>query len=158
MKLYTITDMARILKIPVSTASYYRNRHNDFMPSTGSGRKKKYKPESLEALKLIVELASNNVSTEEIEEALSQAGSRNIEVQQDNNNSLTTVQQQPVNTINPVKFMKLLNRLVNQKTQIEALQKDVKELKKYINYNRLSWWQKLLNKDDRNIKLKKIKE
>ena len=147
MKLYTITEMARILKIPVSTASYYRDRHNDFMSSTGSGRKKKYKPEALEALKLIVKLASNNTSTDDIEEALSQAGSRNIEVQQDNINSLTTVQQQPINTINPVKFMKLLDRIANQKKEIQKLWEDVNELKKYIKNNRLSWWQKLLRKE-----------
>jgi DNA-binding transcriptional MerR regulator len=156
MKLYTITEMARILKIPPSTASYYKDRHKDFLPFTGIGRKKRYKEESLEALKLIVELASKNTSTEDIEEALNQAGSRIIEVQQNNNNSLTTVPQQPINTINPVKFMKLLDKLVNQKTQIEALQKDVKELKKYIDKyrHRLSWWQELFKKlkTKRNLK------
>jgi DNA-binding transcriptional MerR regulator len=138
--------MAKILKIPVSTASYYRDRHNDFMPSTGSGRKKKYKPESLEALKLIVELASKSVSTEEIEEALSQTRSRNIEVQQNDNNSISMVQQKAINPIDPVKFMKLLDNLVNQKTQIEILQKDVNELKKYIGQYRLSWLQRLFKK------------
>ena len=151
MKLYTITDMARILKIPVSTASYYRARHSDFITSTGSGRKKKYKPESLEALKLIVDLAGKGVSTEEIEEALGQTRARNIEVQQNNNNSSTTVRQQAINPIDPVKFMKLLDKIVNQKTQIEILQKDVGELKKYIINNQLSWWQNLIKK----IKIKK---
>ena len=116
------------------------------MPFAGSGRKKKYKPESLEALKLIVEMANNNSSTEDIEEALNKAGSRNVEVQQDNNNSLTTVQQQPINTINPVSFIKLLNKMANQKTQIESLRKDVNKLKKYMDHNRLSWWQRLRNK------------
>ena len=137
--------MAKILKIPVSTASYYRNRHNDFMLSTGSGRKKRYKEESLEALKLIVEMASKNASTEEIEEALSQAGSRNIEVQQNNNNSITTVQQQPIQQI---KFIKLLDRIANQKKEIQELRKDVKDIKKYINYNQqqLSWWQRIFKK------------
>ena len=141
--------MAKILKIPVSTASYYRGRHNDFMLSTGSGRKKRYKEESLEALKLIVEMASKNASTEDIEEALSQASSRNIEVQQDNNNITTTVQQQPLNTINSVKFMKLLNKLVNQKTQIEALQKEVKEIKAFIYKNKFTWWQRLFKKSNK---------
>jgi len=140
MKLYTITEVARILKIPVSTASYYRDRHNDFMSSTGSGRKKKYKPEALEALKLIVKLASNNTSTDDIEEALSQAGSRNIEVQQKHNNGITTVQQQ---SIQQVKFIKLLNRIANQKKEIRELREDVNEIKKYIKQNQLSWWQKL---------------
>ena len=137
--------MARILKIPVSTASYYRDRHNDFMPSTGSGRKKKYKPESLEALKLIVKLASNNTSTDDIEEALNQAGPRNIEVQQKHNNGTTTVQQQ---SFQQVKFIKLLNRIANQKKEIRELREDVNEIKKYIKNNRLSWWQKLIRKQE----------
>jgi DNA-binding transcriptional MerR regulator len=143
--LYTISKMAKIVKIPVSTASYYRNRHNDFMPSTGSGRKKRYKEESLEALKLIVELANKNTSTEDIEEALNQTGSRYIEVQQDNNNNLTTVQQQPIQQI---KFIKLLDRIANQKKEIQELRKDVKEIKKYIDQYRyrLSWLQRLFKK------------
>lgn len=143
--LYTITEMAKILKIPVSTASYYRDRHNDFMLSTGSGRKKRYKAESLEALKLIVELASKNISTEDIEEALNQTRSRTIEVKQDNNNSTTAVMQQPIQQI---KFIKLLDRIANQKKEIQELRKDVKEIKKYINYNQLSWWQKLIRRKE----------
>jgi len=154
MKLYTITEMARILKTPVSTASYYRDRHKDFMPSTGSGRKKRYQEEALAALKLIVELASKNTSTEDIEEALSQAGSRSIEVQQDNNNSITTVQQQP---IQQVKFIKLLDRIANQKKEIRELREDVKEIKKYINYKQVPWWQKLFRKQENKNGLKKRK-
>ena len=117
------------LKIPVSTASYYRDRHSEFLPHTGSGRKKKYKPEALEALKLIVEMANKNTSTEDIEESLSKAGSRNIEVQQDNNNSLTTVQQQP---ISQVKLINLLDKIADQKKEIQTLREEFKELREYI--------------------------
>jgi len=85
-------------------------------------------------------LASNNTSTDDIEEALSQAGSRNIEVQQKHNNGITTVQQQ---SIQQVKFIKLLNRIANQKKEIRELREDVNEIKKYIKQNQLSWWQKL---------------
>ena len=49
MKLYTIAKMAKILKIPESTARYYRDRHSEFLPCIGSGRKKRYKKEALEA-------------------------------------------------------------------------------------------------------------
>jgi DNA-binding transcriptional MerR regulator len=145
MKTYTITEMARIVKIPPSTATYYKDRHPDFFNSIGSGRRTRYTPEALEALKLIVEMANRKASKEDIEEALSQTGNRNIEVQQDSNNSLTTEYQQ---SLQPVKFMNLLNKLVDQKNQIETLQKDVNMLKEYINKNRLTWWQKLLKRGD----------
>jgi DNA-binding transcriptional MerR regulator len=130
MKTYTITELARIVKIPPSTVSYYRDRHKDFMLSIGTGRKRRYKPEALENLKLIVEMAKNNATKEDIEEALSQTGKRNIEIQQDNNNSITTEYQQ---SLQPVKFMNLLDKLVDQKDRIQALENDVKELKEYIN-------------------------
>jgi len=42
MKTYTITEMARIVKIPPSTATYYKDRHPDFFHSTGTGRRKRY--------------------------------------------------------------------------------------------------------------------
>ena len=143
MKLYTITEMARALNIPPSTTSYYKDRHKDFLPFTGSGRKKRYKEEALEALKIIVEMANNNATTEVIDGALSNTRIRNIEVQQKHNNGITTVQQQ---SIQQVKFIKLLNRIANQKKEIQELREDVNELKKYIKNNKLSWWQKLLKR------------
>jgi DNA-binding CsgD family transcriptional regulator len=38
MELYTIAELARILKIPESTVRYYRDRHQDYMPHTGTAR------------------------------------------------------------------------------------------------------------------------
>jgi DNA-binding transcriptional MerR regulator len=57
MELYTIVKMAKVLKIPESTTRYYRDRHSEFLPFIGSGRKRRYKKEVLEALRLIVEMA-----------------------------------------------------------------------------------------------------
>lgn len=92
-------------------------------------------------------MASKNASTEDIEEALNQTRPRNIEVKQDNNNSTTMVRQQPINTINSIKFMKLLNKMANQKIQIESLQKDVNELKKYIKTPVLTLLKRIFRKD-----------
>ena len=74
-------------------------------------------------------MANKNTSTEDIEESLSKAGSRNIEVQQDNNNSLTTVQQQP---ISQVKLINLLDKIADQKKEIQTLREEFKELREYI--------------------------
>ena len=49
MKLSTIAKMAEILKVPESTARYYRDRHSEYLPFIGSGRKRRYKKQALEA-------------------------------------------------------------------------------------------------------------
>ena len=82
MKLYTIAKMAKILKIPESTARYYRDRHSDFLPHVGTGRKRRYKKQALEALRLIAELANRSLSAEEIDTQLSQELNRNIEAEE----------------------------------------------------------------------------
>ena len=82
MKLYTIAKMAKTLKIPESTARYYRDRHSKFLPFVGSGRKRRYKKQALEALRLIAELANSSLSAEEINNQLSQELTRNIEAEE----------------------------------------------------------------------------
>jgi DNA-binding transcriptional MerR regulator len=138
MELYTIAEIARILKIPESTARYYRDRHRDYMAHIGRGRKKRYKPEALEAMRLVCELADNSKTAEEIEEALNRKFTRNIETEEQT--AVTTAGEQQL------KIFNVLDRIADQKDQIQELRQEVDELKKYIQNNRLTWWQKLLNR------------
>ena len=46
MELYTISEMAKLIKIPESTARYYRDKHPEYFHYTGKGRKKRYLPET----------------------------------------------------------------------------------------------------------------
>jgi len=147
MKTYSLKEIAEIVHIPASTASYYRDRHKHFLPYTGSGRRKRYKPEALKAFRLIVEKANAGCSTAEIQEALKQAGPINAEIE--DSNSTVQQQQQP----GQIQVVNLLEKLVDQKSllefqnnRIESLENDLKELKEYINKNRLSWWQKLIQR------------
>jgi len=143
MELFTIAEMAKRLKIPPSTASYYIKRHSYYMAPVGSGRKKRYKKQTLEALKAIVEGANDNKSTMEIEDRLSSLFSRSIEVEETTTAITTTAQQQ--------QFMEVvatsLNSIADQKNEIQELKEEVKELRKFINKYKLSWWQRLLRKD-----------
>ena len=66
MELYTIAETARNLKIPESTDRYYRDRHIEYLPYMGTGRKRRYKKQTLEALRSIIETANNSLSAEEI--------------------------------------------------------------------------------------------
>ncbi len=139
MEFYNITKMAKILKIPESTARYYRDRYPEFILSIGSGRKKRYKKETLEVLRIICEMANNSKTAEEIKERLGQEFSRNIEVIEE-----IVVEQQ-------YKFLEVIsNSLVNiadQKKEIQELRKEVKELKDII---KLPWRKRLFKKSKNN--------
>lgn len=134
--LYTISKIAKILKIPESTARYYRDRYPDFMFSVGSGRKKRYKKETLKVLRIICEEANRNNSAEAIKERLSQEFSRNIEVEEQTAVS-TAVEQQH-------KFLEVISSslvsIANQKKEMTELREEVKELRDLV---KCSWWQKL---------------
>jgi DNA-binding transcriptional MerR regulator len=138
MELYTIAEIARVLKIPESTARYYRDRHPDYMAHIGRGRKKRYKKEALEALRLVCELSNNSKTAEEIEEALNRKFTRNIETEEQT--AVTTAGEQQL------KIFNVLDRIADQKDQIQELRQEIDDLKKYIKDNRISWWQKLLNR------------
>lgn len=140
--LYTISKMAKILKIPESTVRYYRDRHTDFMISVGSGRKKRYKKETIEALRIICEEAKRSNSAEGIEERLSKEFKRNIEVEEQT--AVTTAVEQQHQFLEVISNS--LISIVDQKKEVAELRKEVNELKKYIKQYRLSWWQKLLNR------------
>ncbi|WP_081904367.1 MerR family transcriptional regulator [Brevibacillus thermoruber] len=55
-KLLTIAEIAKQLDIPESTARFYRDRFEAFVPSVGEGRKKRYLPEAAEVLRFMRKL------------------------------------------------------------------------------------------------------
>jgi len=136
MKLYTIAKMAKTLKIPESTARYYRDRHSEFLPCIGSGRKRRYKKQALEALRLIAELANRNLTTEEIDNQLSQKNSRNIEAE--NQTAVTTAAEQQQSIVKVLSDN--LSAIADQKKEIQDLREEVKELRDLV---KLSWWEKI---------------
>ena len=70
MDLWTIKDISRELDVPESNLRYYRDRFEDFLPSVGQGRKRRYKNEALEVFRYIVQGFQNDKSTEQIAEEL----------------------------------------------------------------------------------------
>ncbi|MBI2571757.1 MAG: MerR family transcriptional regulator [Candidatus Schekmanbacteria bacterium] len=51
----TISEIARRLNLPPSTASYYAKRFAEFIPSSGDGRRKRYGGEAVDVLQTIAE-------------------------------------------------------------------------------------------------------
>ena len=139
MELYTVAKMVKILNITESTARYYRDIHSEFLPFTGSGRKRRYKKEALEALRLIAEMANRSLSAEEIDTQLSKELSRNIETEEQTAVTTTAEQQQSI-----VKALSdNLGAIADQKKEIQDLREEVRELRDIV---RLSWWQKLVQR------------
>lgn len=71
--LYTIRDVARELGLPESTVRYYRNAFSAYLPSVGTGRRRRYPPEAIPLLRLVAEGYAQNRTRAEIEQALSES-------------------------------------------------------------------------------------
>lgn len=139
MELYTIARIAKILKIPESTARYWRDKYEEFIPTVGSGRKRRYKKEALEVLRTIAELSSVAVDTEEIKEQLGQLYSRNMEAKDLTTAITATEQQQPI----ALALADNLRSIADQKKEIQELREEVKELRDLV---KLSWWERIRKK------------
>ncbi len=72
-RLYTIRDVARELGLPESTVRYYRNAFAAFLPSVGTGRRRRYPAEAIPLLRLVAEGYAQNRPRAEIEQALSES-------------------------------------------------------------------------------------
>ena len=143
MKLYTIAKMAKTLKIPESTVRFYRDRHSEFLPYQGTGRKKRYKEEALKALRTIAELAKRNLTAEEIEEQLSQEYSRNVEAGNETTGIIAVEQQESIARA----LTDNLKAIADQKQEIQELREEVKEISNLV---KLSWWERMKKKGSSN--------
>ncbi len=72
-RLYTIRDVARELGLPESTVRYYRNAFAAYLPSVGTGRRRRYPAEAIPLLRLVAEGYAQNRPRAEIEQALSES-------------------------------------------------------------------------------------
>jgi len=117
--------MARILKIPESTARYYRDRHQEYLHYTGKGRRKRYTKEALEALRYICELANNSRNADEIDKQLQARFNSQIDVTEIT--AITTAGEQQLKLINTL--TDTLSNIANQKKEIQSLRDEIKELR-----------------------------
>lgn len=69
-RLLSVAEIARRLGVPESTVHYWKNRFAQHLPSTGSGRQKRFRPEAVEVFRVIAEMFSLGHSTQDVMEAL----------------------------------------------------------------------------------------
>jgi len=89
-----MAQIAKQLNLAESTARFYRDRFEDFIPSIGEGRKKRYKPETIEVLRFIAEGYNRNLTAMDIKDGLSRVVARNIEFEEVSATTTATAQQQ----------------------------------------------------------------
>lgn len=133
-KLMTIAEVAKELKIPESTARYYRDNFINYIPFVGEGRKKRYRPETVNVLRFIADGFKRKLTAMEIEDGLSQLFPRNMDDEQPTATSAAVVQQQSENDSNPAAYQ-LQNALeqMNATMQVIADQKEeIAELREHI--------------------------
>ncbi|MFN2268918.1 MAG: MerR family transcriptional regulator [Desulfonatronovibrio sp.] len=76
-ELLTIKEIARRLTLPESNVRYYRDKYEKYLPSVGSGRKKRFKPQAVDVFKTIVQGLEESLSSNEIESRLAARFSQN---------------------------------------------------------------------------------
>lgn len=138
-KLLTIAEIAKELNIPESTARYYRDNFIDYIPSVGEGRKKRYRPETVEVLRFIANGFKSKLTAMEIENGLSQLFPRNIDIEDTNAITTTAVQQQSENEIKLYaqqlqialeQMSKTMEIIADQKEEITELRKHIAHIEK----------------------------
>lgn len=128
---YTITDLARELKIPESTARYHRDRFPEYFHATVVGKKRYYSKDMLRVLDVIIAESLRNKSTAEISQALNQEFEPIIEIA----TQAAAGQQQDIFLANQavktaiVDIKNILETLSSQVNQNSQLQNEIAELR-----------------------------
>ena len=68
--LLSIADISRHFNLPESTTRYYCKRFAHYIPSLGEGRRRRYRPETLEIINAILDEMKQSRTAQAVEEAL----------------------------------------------------------------------------------------
>lgn len=68
--LLSIADISRHFSLPESTTRYYCKRFSGFIPSVGEGRRRRYRPETLDVIAAILDQMQKSRTAAAVEDAL----------------------------------------------------------------------------------------
>lgn len=161
MDLLTISEIAKRLKQPESTVRYWRNKFDDFIPSVGSGRKKRYRPEAIRVFTLIADLSAEELPSEDIAERLSADFPRSIDNSNDNSsNTATMTLYTPTSALQRlIEGQDLLIRAqaeqTARQTEMDDMKREIQELRQRIedmNRAALPWYKRIRRKTNQSEK------
>jgi DNA-binding transcriptional MerR regulator len=135
-KLYTIRDLAKELGSPESTVRHWKNQFEEFVPSVGEGKRKRYRKTAIDVLRFVRDRLNRNESQDEIRRALSLDFPKNIDITKegiDQNRQIVTTQQDR-NTASDPALVNELKEFVQgvlqrQDRRIEFLEAENRELR-----------------------------
>lgn len=107
--LLSIADISRHFSLPESTTRYYCKRFAAFVPSVGEGRRRRYRPETLEVIAAILEQMRKSRTAASVENALLARFPRNALAVSKPEPCLTQAEH-PVAELLPAAALRLLER------------------------------------------------
>lgn len=107
--LLSIADISRHFSLPESTTRYYCKRFAAFIPSVGEGRRRRYRPETLEVIAAILEQMRKSRTAASVENALLARFPRNALAVSKPEPCLTQAEH-PVAELLPAAALRLLER------------------------------------------------
>lgn len=129
-KKLTIKQIADTLQIPESTIRFYRDRFEEYVPSIGTGRKRRYPENAIEVFRIIAESYERNMTAEEIKERLSLEFARNIDILETNSSSATVTQQEEFQKVTSMLAQAIREVATTQQYLIEQLEQMQEESKR----------------------------
>ncbi len=75
--LLSIADISRHFSLPESTTRYYLKRFSSYIPSVGEGRRRRFRPETLDIITAILEEMKQSRTAQAVEDALAVRFPRN---------------------------------------------------------------------------------
>jgi DNA-binding transcriptional MerR regulator len=160
MELLTLAAVAERLRLPESTVRYHAKKFSQFIPTSGDGRQRRYRPEAVEILRTVAEMLKHNQTATEVMEYLQRNYPINMRVDSEGELSATTKpqptatkQQQPDLPVNLRDFLEMHMEMVKQSVDKDRLiidqQKEINRLKEEVKLLRippLPWWKKWFRK------------
>lgn len=125
-ELFTIQRISKELGVPESTLRYWRDRHEEYIPTQGTGRQRRYPGEAVAVFRRIAELAAEELTADQIAERLALEFTREITIAEDNSSSAAA-------TVNVVEALRQIavaqQEIVRIVTENEELKAEMEALK-----------------------------
>lgn len=116
--LLSIADISRHFSLPESTTRYYCKRFSTFIPSVGDGRRRRYRPETLEVIAAILEQMQKSRTAAAVEDALQSRFPRNAVAVAQSAHSALLAEPRACQDVFPAAALQLIER---QTTAIEGI-------------------------------------
>lgn len=130
--LLTIAEIAKRLELPESTVRYYRNRFDEYIPSVGEGRSRRYKKEALEVFAVIADGLRNNETATSVKNTLDRTFPRNIDIEDEPQQPMAVEQQQLISGQQAIAFKQAMEEMAAALSRIADQEEEIKNLKEEV--------------------------